>query len=167
MDSFNPRNLGNNTLPDRFCHGGEFHLRHHAEGDGLSPKAKNVELSKVTLYPWDIIAAKSKALEDADKNQKKKEKKVFKQLVISDLKSQPVKELCEHPSSRGPDFVNTREKLYCEMKTQSIYELCGPTWEGKDCFNMTNYKLAQADEDGKQKKKLKTGDYRQVYDWRY
>lgn len=49
------------------------------------------------------------------------------QLVVSDIESHSAQELCDHPQSRGPDFVSKVENLFCDMSAKKTYPLCEAT----------------------------------------
>lgn len=46
------------------------------------------------------------------------------QLVKSGRKYHSAKELCESPSSMGPDFCSTEEGLFCDMEHKKTWPLC-------------------------------------------
>ncbi|KAL2008388.1 hypothetical protein VTN00DRAFT_8370 [Thermoascus crustaceus] len=56
-------------------------------------------------------------------------------LVISHKPVHSAKEVCEHPSSLGPDFVSTVEKVFCDMETGKWWPLCDATHD-HDCFDL-------------------------------
>jgi hypothetical protein len=65
-------------------------------------------------------------------------------LVISNLPDHSAKHVCEHPTSLGPDFVSTVEKIFCDMDTGKWWPLCDATTNDA-CFDldtrtMRNYK---------------------------
>lgn len=46
------------------------------------------------------------------------------QLIVSDIEDHSAQELCDHPNSRGPDFVHKTENLFCDMTERKTYPLC-------------------------------------------
>ncbi|KAI9794611.1 MAG: hypothetical protein M1816_004498 [Peltula sp. TS41687] len=65
------------------------------------------------------------------------------QLIVSESKGHSAKELCESKTSKGPDFVSTTEKLYCDMKEKKVYPLCVKATD-RACFDETIQKLRPA-----------------------
>jgi hypothetical protein len=67
-------------------------------------------------------------------------------VVISNLEGHSAKEVCEHPNSLGPDFVNKNEGIFCDMETGKWWPLCDEkTGTDEACFDldtktMKNYK---------------------------
>ncbi|KAK1142048.1 hypothetical protein N8T08_008254 [Aspergillus melleus] len=49
------------------------------------------------------------------------------------LEDHSARELCEHPNSLGPDFVNKGEMLFCDMETGKLWPLCDESRAGP-CF---------------------------------
>lgn len=45
-------------------------------------------------------------------------------LVISNHEKHSAVHLCEHPNSRGPDFISLIEELFCDMTERIVYPLC-------------------------------------------
>ena len=58
-------------------------------------------------------------------------------VVISDIDSHSAKELCENHTSVGPDFVSTKEGLYCDMCAHELWHVCSAS-VSKGCFDMTS-----------------------------
>lgn len=56
-------------------------------------------------------------------------------LVISNIPGHSAKELCEHPSSLGPDFVSTVENIFCDMESGKWWALCDATHSDR-CFDL-------------------------------
>ena len=55
-------------------------------------------------------------------------------LVKSKSVAHSAKELCDSPSSVGPSFVSTTERLFCDMGAKVLYPFCddievGSCWE--------------------------------------
>lgn len=46
-------------------------------------------------------------------------------IIISEIDHHSARELCEHPTSYGYDFVSTVERGYCDMESKTWYPLCG------------------------------------------
>ncbi|KAI9701956.1 MAG: hypothetical protein M1836_001300 [Candelina mexicana] len=61
-------------------------------------------------------------------------------LVISDHEQHSAQELCESPSSLGPDFVSTEESLFCDMSSKTIWHLCSTIIKTM-CFDLQAQKL--------------------------
>jgi len=57
-------------------------------------------------------------------------------VVITDIDSHSAKEVCESHTSVGPDFVSTKEGLYCDMCTHELWHVCSATIV-KGCFDLT------------------------------
>ncbi|KAL4798010.1 hypothetical protein BDV19DRAFT_386668 [Aspergillus venezuelensis] len=56
-------------------------------------------------------------------------------LIISSREGHSARELCDHPNSLGPDFVDRFEGLFCDMDTGRVWPLCDDaTTSG--CFDM-------------------------------
>ena len=55
------------------------------------------------------------------------------QLIVSEIADHSAQDLCDHPRSRGPDFVSKAENLFCDMSARKTYPLCGGRIE-RDCF---------------------------------
>lgn len=54
--------------------------------------------------------------------------------MISSL-GQNATELCESPTSRGPDFVSLTEGVYCDMATSDVLPLCSEVVK-EHCFDV-------------------------------
>ncbi|KAL9625291.1 MAG: hypothetical protein Q9160_000693 [Pyrenula sp. 1 TL-2023] len=61
-------------------------------------------------------------------------------IVVSDDSSHSARELCESPSSMGPDFYHTVEQLYCDMCSKHLYPVCTEIVTN-DCFNKDTQKV--------------------------
>lgn len=48
----------------------------------------------------------------------------YKHVVISEINEHSATELCQSPTSSGPDFVSTKESLLCDMCTHQLWPLC-------------------------------------------
>ena len=57
------------------------------------------------------------------------------QMVVSEIETHSAKELCDHPRSRGPDFVSSVENIYCDMTAKRSYPLCRDE-QTKTCFSL-------------------------------
>lgn len=61
-------------------------------------------------------------------------------VVISDHVAHSAREVCDSETSMGPDFVSTKEGLYCDMCTHTLYDVCsGNATSG--CFHMNSQTL--------------------------
>ena len=61
-------------------------------------------------------------------------------IVISEHIGHNAQELCDSVTSSGPDFVSTKEGLYCDMCTHTIYDVCsGNATSG--CYDLTSRSL--------------------------
>lgn len=61
-------------------------------------------------------------------------------IVVSDDLSHSARQLCESPSSTGPDFYHTVEQLYCDMCSKQLYQVCTATLTS-DCFDKDAQKV--------------------------
>ena len=57
------------------------------------------------------------------------------QLVVSDIQTHSATMLCNHPQSRGPDFISSMENVFCDMSAKMFYPLCDDG-KAKDCFSL-------------------------------
>ncbi|KAF9081080.1 hypothetical protein BGX23_001333, partial [Mortierella sp. AD031] len=51
---------------------------------------------------------------------------------------QSAKVLCGSRGSVGPSFFSTKENLYCDMTTKTLYSPCSSNTGGESCFRVTN-----------------------------
>lgn len=66
-------------------------------------------------------------------------------LVSSDYKYHSAKELCNSETSLGPDFVNLREGIFCDMGAKQIWPICNDdSGITHACFNYTNRTMHKA-----------------------
>ncbi|KAL4948796.1 hypothetical protein BDW69DRAFT_198607 [Aspergillus filifer] len=56
-------------------------------------------------------------------------------LIISSREGHSARELCDHPNSLGPDFVDKVEGLFCDMETGKVWPLCDDA-TGSGCFDL-------------------------------
>ena len=61
-------------------------------------------------------------------------------LIVSHSNSHSAKELCESPSSKGPDFVSVKEQSYCDMSQRKIWPLCDAK-KTSNCFDQATYQF--------------------------
>ena len=61
-------------------------------------------------------------------------------VVISDHNAHSAQEVCDSPTSMGPDFVSTNEGLFCDMCTHTIYDVCTLTTTS-GCFDLSSQVL--------------------------
>ena len=84
-------------------------------------------------------------------------------LVRSKLPDRSATYLCQHPTSRGPDFVSHVEGKFCDMDTRKVWPICG-TEDEIGCFDADTNALRQLetrDASGQAAKK----NYVNVQDW--
>ena len=79
-------------------------------------------------------------------------------LILDNSQQHSAKELCESPTSFGPDFVNLEEGLFCRMADKKLWPLCRPGWI-HDCFSVKSRALNTSSE-------VLSSPYREVLDWR-
>ncbi|RYP23507.1 hypothetical protein DL765_001021 [Monosporascus sp. GIB2] len=58
-----------------------------------------------------------------------------KSLVITADPAHSAEELCAHPSSRGPNLVNTVEGNYCHMSDKTLWPVCAGEEVADNCFD--------------------------------
>jgi len=58
-------------------------------------------------------------------------------VIMSKSPNHSAKELCEHPQSKGYDFVSLDEQLFCDMNTRMIWPLCSGDKTAR-CFDQRN-----------------------------
>ena len=58
-------------------------------------------------------------------------------VVISSLDQHTATELCQSATSVGPDFVSTRESLYCDMCKHELWPVCSTTITAA-CFDLSS-----------------------------
>ncbi|KAK0388052.1 hypothetical protein NLU13_4296 [Sarocladium strictum] len=76
---------------------------------------------------------------------------------------QSARELCLSMTSSGPDFYHTKEELFCDMETHTLYRLCGqPDVPDKDCFD-ANFRILYHNSRKRGNRRSKT--YRYLVDW--
>ena len=58
-------------------------------------------------------------------------------LIVTPYVEHSARELCESETSWGPDTVSLSEKLFCDMETRDLFDLCDEA-AGVDinCFNL-------------------------------
>ncbi|KAL4983937.1 hypothetical protein BDW68DRAFT_181140 [Aspergillus falconensis] len=64
-------------------------------------------------------------------------------LIISNQDGHSAKELCDHPMSLGPDFVDVPEKLFCDMETGKVWPLCEDA-SSESCFDLDAKQMRQS-----------------------
>ncbi len=64
-------------------------------------------------------------------------------LVISDFEDHSAGSVCESPTSWGPDFVSTHERVYCDMCERALWKLCDSDAE-QGCFDLSKRALREA-----------------------
>lgn len=84
-------------------------------------------------------------------------------IVMSSSDHQSARELCLSMTSSGPDFYHTKEELFCDMETHTLYRLCGqPDVPDKDCFD-ANFRILYHNSRKRGNRRSKT--YRYLVDW--
>jgi hypothetical protein len=68
-------------------------------------------------------------------------------LVISEFGDHSALSVCDSPTSWGPDFVSTREGIYCDMCERQVWKLCDRDDE-KECFDLSKRSLRAAPSSG-------------------
>lgn len=58
-------------------------------------------------------------------------------VVISSLDQHTATELCQSATSIGPDFVSTKENLYCDMCKHELWPVCSTTITAA-CFDLSS-----------------------------
>jgi hypothetical protein len=66
------------------------------------------------------------------------------QIVVSDYDTHSAAELCDSPTSVGPDFISTKENIYCDMCAHQMWSLCSTAVE-LGCFDMAVMGLRLSD----------------------
>ncbi|KAI0116298.1 hypothetical protein GGR51DRAFT_574634 [Nemania sp. FL0031] len=56
-------------------------------------------------------------------------------LVVSDTEQHSAEELCNSPTSAGPDFFNTLTGTFCRMSDKTVWPACNSTELTDNCFN--------------------------------
>lgn len=64
----------------------------------------------------------------------------LRRLIISSSKHHSAQELCDSASSRGPDFISTKEGIFCDMEHKKAYPLCGPQ-QSSGCFDQKTHSI--------------------------
>ena len=82
----------------------------------------------------------------------------YGRLIIDDYQEHTAKDLCESPTSMGPDFVNVIEGLFCHMTDKTLWPVCHSELVD-DCFSVSSRMLVR--------KGVKArSPYTDVMDWR-
>ncbi|KAM0323850.1 hypothetical protein ACHAQA_008428 [Verticillium albo-atrum] len=102
--------------------------------------------------------------EDLTKKQIHRRSLPLKQLVVDSLTGNSAIYLCSSPSSRGPDFANTKEQLFCDMSDKTVHPFCNTSDKNfaaeAPCFDLDSQQLVRS---GIVKR---TSPYGTVMDWR-
>ncbi|MCJ1483170.1 hypothetical protein MMC06_003337 [Schaereria dolodes] len=61
-------------------------------------------------------------------------------VVISDHMSHSAADVCKSATSRGPDFVSTKEGKYCDMCTHELWNVCAKKTD-TGCFDLDTKKM--------------------------
>ncbi len=61
-------------------------------------------------------------------------------LVVSEWHGHSAQDVCTDPNSRGPDFISSKEGLYCDMCNRVLYDLCSTTLK-TGCFDLSSHTL--------------------------
>ncbi|KAL6358940.1 hypothetical protein LRP88_09135 [Fusarium phalaenopsidis] len=65
------------------------------------------------------------------------------QLIIGDAEGLSARFLCESETSVGPDLVNLKEGLFCDMDEKQLYPLCSPSVQ-TGCFDFDSRTMRAA-----------------------
>ncbi len=61
-------------------------------------------------------------------------------LVVSHFPQHSAKDMCESPTSLGPDFVSLEENLFCDIETAKLRPLCDQS-HTSNCFDVNTQSL--------------------------
>lgn len=82
----------------------------------------------------------------------------YNRLIVDDYQDHTAKDLCESPTSWGPDFVNVIEGLFCHMTDKTLWPVCNSELVN-DCFSVDSRMLVR-------KGVRARSPYTDVLDWR-
>ncbi|KAL8830628.1 MAG: hypothetical protein Q9191_001329 [Dirinaria sp. TL-2023a] len=87
-------------------------------------------------------------------------------LVKSKIASHTAAELCDSPTSSGPDFVSFESGQFCDMDTKQLWAICGSDQDA-DCFDTEANDLRILQRLGKREVLVlaKMKDYKDVTNW--
>ncbi|KAM0524383.1 hypothetical protein ACHAPS_005035 [Verticillium nonalfalfae] len=89
----------------------------------------------------------------------------FNWLVVDSFAGNSAAYLCSSNSSRGPDFANAKEKMFCLMSDKTLHPFCADndkkTADGRPCFDLESQQLVRG---GIVKR---DSPYVAVMDWRF
>ncbi|KAG7141360.1 hypothetical protein HYQ45_002010 [Verticillium longisporum] len=89
----------------------------------------------------------------------------FNWLVVDSFVGNSAAYLCSSKSSRGPDFANAKEKMFCDMSDKTLHPFCADngkkTADSRPCFDLESQQLVRG---GIVKR---DSPYAAVMDWRF
>lgn len=97
---------------------------------GVAGGASALELGAVTQ------------LASSKRKQRRSTQPLHDHLVVSNLTEHSAREVCQSPTSAGPDFVSLQEGLFCDMDLKILWPLCEEI-EAQDCFDLAANILRQ------------------------
>ncbi|KAF3481754.1 uncharacterized protein GIQ15_04513 [Arthroderma uncinatum] len=104
---------------------------------------RKVNLGRIPVPTYGIKHKRGEVTELKERAEKEPRNACFNNdIIISD--SMSAKQLCEHPNSRGPDFVSKSEGYYCDMCTHELFPLCRKSPAAKypkGCFDLASKKI--------------------------
>jgi hypothetical protein len=106
-------------------------------------------------------------LKKPEQRSTKRNSKKDTSLVRSDIWSHNGTELCQSPSSRGPDFISLAEGVHCDMDTRTVTPLCQTSQHGQaggDCFSVDEKKLLGR---SWSRKRSVNKQYSRIVDWKH
>lgn len=104
-----------------------------------------------------------RALEERSKIQKRVP--FHQRLVRSDNPYHSAIEVCEDQATRGPHFYSTREEMFCETDTHTLFPKCSNVHDdGIDCFDPEANTIMWAHGDRTKKRDTRLA-YRKIHDW--
>ena len=128
--------------------------------DGGDVDTKRVVTRKADLYPFPPRPRHKRDIMKRSANLKEGH------IVISDFPAHSAKEVCEHPTSLGWDFVSTVEGIYCDITAREWWPLCSDKVK-TGCFDLDKREMRgnAPGHKGSQRRDLLTG--REISDKKY
>ena len=62
-------------------------------------------------------------------------RKIDPRAVVSHHPAHSAEFICDHPTSRGPDFISMKERKHCDMETRKVTDFCESKTK-TDCFDL-------------------------------
>ncbi|KAM0424810.1 hypothetical protein ACHAPT_009866 [Fusarium lateritium] len=112
--------------PKKWCDNISFGLRTESDPRGIKYWTNNKKRSPVPERKRHRHYRRNKAMES--------------QLIVSDVEGFSAQFLCESSTSVGPDLVNLKEGLFCDMGDKQLYPLCSAQLRD-DCFDFDSKTL--------------------------